>query len=124
MLSPLLGSAPAPARMFDFSTDRMTLSLLALIDSGSSITCIPYNLITGLSLVPIGSGPVDTARSLFSKETDIYRVNIDFFGVIFRNFPVYRFEKDFALIGRDILNKYYLQLNGPTMNFHCDATVG
>lgn len=110
--------------MFDFSTDSMTLLVLALIDSGSSITCIPYNLITGLNLAPIGSGPVSTARSVVSKETDMYRVNIDFLGVPLRNFPVYRFEQDFALIGRDILNKYYLKLNGPIMNFHCDDRAG
>jgi hypothetical protein len=46
-------------------------------------------------------------------------VNIDFLGLLFPDHPVTELDpaRQFALIGRDILNRYQTLLNGPASEF-------
>ncbi|MGH7800662.1 MAG: retroviral-like aspartic protease family protein [Thermodesulfobacteriota bacterium] len=84
----------------------------ALIDSGADTSCIPPSVINELNLIPIR----DEAVRGVTGETNlyIYAVNIRFHGIIFSNLSVIGLpEEDIPLIGRDILNKLHLCLDGP-----------
>ena len=55
-----------------------------------------------------------------STKAEPTAVNITFEGVVFPNFPVLAATTDdlpVALIGRDLLNRYVLECNGPALEF-------
>jgi hypothetical protein len=111
-----LGSTAAPVLDVIFSLGDQTAPTRSLLDSGASWTRIPYNVIVWLNLKPVGQYPHQDGE-------DFYCVDIQFDGFRFPNHPVYRlealggYERDFALIGREILNKYFVLLNGPPNTF-------
>jgi Retroviral aspartyl protease len=82
-----------------------------LIDSGADITVMPEKYleyigvpITGYESITFGDGSTESQP--------LFYVNIEMAGES-HDLQVTLWEKDFALLGRDILNKYVIELNGP-----------
>ena len=92
------------------------MTVPALIDSGASGTLIPESVVSGLSLRKIGER---RASGVYSppRMVPIYKVDLDFVGFDFQNHPVSTQPRDYALIGRDVLNRYLTELNGPRLEF-------
>ncbi len=51
------------------------------------------------------------------EDRGVYVVNIEFLGFRFTNHPVISLDKEYAIIGRDILNRYIALLHGPNLQY-------
>lgn len=111
------GSTPAPAGDITISWHGQADRLQALIDSGASGTVIPDSLVSKLSLRKID----EIRASGFDGKVEIrgvYVADIDFLGLRFNRHPVVAGpNRTYALIGRDILNRYTTTLYGPRREF-------
>ena len=88
-------------------------SSIALIDSGADITVIPEVIISQLKLRRVDS----VLASGFSKrvvQATVYSAALSIEGILETQiYRVLSWNGDYALIGRDILNKFIAMLNGP-----------
>lgn len=89
---------------------------LALLDTGSDITAIPDKLADPLRLYPIGRLRLEDVEA---KTTPVftYAVQLTVAGVTIPRLEVILTGLDFAVLGRDVLNRFYLLLNGPELTF-------
>jgi predicted aspartyl protease len=112
------GATLAPACEITLSWQGRTVTIPALVDSGASGTLIPQSAAKTLRLQKVGERRASGAYGK-PQQTPLYRVNIDFLGFVFPDHPVTEFDsnRQFALIGRDILNRYQTLLNGPASEF-------
>jgi hypothetical protein len=100
--------------------------VLALLDSGADISVVPPEIISRLGLVPIGEMQAvvieDGVRRTVWK--DVYNVHIN----IADGFPGFNYETmeftwetaestvpEHLTLGRDVLNRYNLTLEGPSL---------
>lgn len=92
-------------------------SSAALVDSGAAITVIPERIISQLKLRRVDSVPV----SGFGKdiiEAPAYSAILSIEGILKPKIcRILSWNKDYALIGRDLLNKLIAVLNGPSGKF-------
>lgn len=110
------GSTPAPVEDVTFGWQGRTETVGALIDSGASATTIPESLVPKLGLRKIG----ELNASGYDGQTEkrsIYSADIAFLGFTFNKHPVVAVPRPYALIGRDILNRYKTTLDGPVLQF-------
>ena len=84
------------------------------VDAGADLSAIPQAVATELGLLP--------AQTIVAESFDGSRTSIDTYAVIlevakarFRYIEIILIPDDQALIGRDILNHFYANLNGPDM---------
>lgn len=84
----------------------------ALIDSGADMTAIPRRAVEGLQLKPVDQLPAVGYDGVTVAMKDIYSVKVfieDVGGYVIKALLS---EYDFALLGRDIINRWELLLNG------------
>jgi hypothetical protein len=98
----------------------------AILDTGSDYTFIPSRFVKELHLKPVvGKDDVLVSAPLSTEETQqgFYAVNLEFLGFPHRYHPVLVVDRDWPeiIIGRDILNKYVITLNGPNLEFSIDS---
>lgn len=101
------------ALISNFDRSRQ-VTIEALLDTGSEISLMPLNIARRLGLRYLGMGGVEgvsgerVARHIFQAF-----VSID------QNAPretdVMAWNEDLALLGRDILNRYHITLDGPNL---------
>lgn len=108
---------PAPVCTVIISWGPNSRSIPALIDSGADGTFIPKDVAMSLRLRKTDEVEVSGAAGE-DEEQGIYTANLDLEGIRFRNYPVISNSKrKYAIIGRDILNRYSTILNGPHEEF-------
>jgi predicted aspartyl protease len=95
---------------------KKTNDLKALIDSGASRTVIPENLIKTLNLVPVRVIKVKGYKEGKQKHKT-YFVDVEFKGYSFPNTEVIAVKRKNVLLGRDILNKTILVLDGKNLSY-------
>lgn len=100
---------------------RRRRSLPALLDTGSDITAIPYDLMDGLQLYPIGRLRLENVEAT-TKMVLTYPVQLTIGELAIPRLEVILTGLDFVVVGRDVLNRLYLRLNGPELNFALDIT--
>lgn len=112
------GPTPAPAVDIGLEWKGRRTSRRALVDTGASGTLIPFELYQALGLQKTGDeediGGVRDARAVPTV------LNLTFEGIPFPNFPVMAItsgDLPIVLIGRDLLNRYLLECNGPSLEF-------
>jgi predicted aspartyl protease len=109
---------PVPGGGILISWGNKSKACAAVIDTGASHTCIPASIANELHLrqveedVIVVSGP---QRS--GEKRNVYVSNFSFLGFDFHNHPVVSIEWHEVLIGRDIINKWLLTLDGPKQVF-------
>jgi predicted aspartyl protease len=114
---PGFGIRPAPACDVTISWQGSDTVVPALIDSGADSTTIPEAVVHTLALRKRGEIPVSGAIG-GHRTCGVYVVDLNFLGWVFRAHPVVALpNRDFALIGRDILNFYTATLAGPPLEF-------
>jgi hypothetical protein len=91
----------------------------ALIDTGADSTFIPAWLVRRLSLRPL-TDEVDVSGPMVPDEEiqRLYAANLSFLGLTFDAHPVVPWTRyDDVIIGRDIINRWVLTLDGPNRTF-------
>lgn len=92
----------------------------AKIDTAADISAIPVILITRLRL-PITSKLIIEGYNGVSEIVFTYGAVIEVAQARFRT-QIIVIPDDYALLGRDILNYFYMHLNGPDLTFNLGLT--
>ncbi|MCH8041214.1 MAG: retroviral-like aspartic protease family protein [Nitrospinae bacterium] len=114
---PGFGPTQAPACRLRVTWNGRSEEIDALIDSGASNTTIPEVIAKILNLRKVGEELVGGAVTSQREMRNLYVTNLDFLGLNFPSHPVFGLPKDYALIGRDILNLYITTLHGPNQQY-------
>lgn len=110
-------STPGPQiviRAFSPSDESVSGEADAIVDTGAVMTCIPQRVVDELGadtliyynkFVRGAIGPKSRRKT--------YIVHLQIAKCSFQNIEVIAFDKEYALIGRDILNGYSITFDGP-----------
>lgn len=113
------GPTPAPAVDVVLEWNGRHRTVRALVDTGASATLIRRSDRHLLGLQKTGDAE-DIGGVGGTAKAEPTVVNLTFEGISFPNFPVFAATTDalpVTLIGRDLLNRYVLECNGPTLEF-------
>lgn len=92
-----------------------TLRLRAKIDTGADISAIPA-IVTAQLALPITSKLLVEGYDGIPTSVATYAAIITVETIRFKVQEVITISEPHALLGRDVLNHFYLQLNGPALN--------
>ena len=95
---------------------RRRRSLPALLDTGSDITAIPHALVDILQLYPVGQIELEGVDATL-QTIPAYAVHLSISELSIPRLEVIETGLDFVVVGRDVLNRLYLLLNGPEQAF-------
>lgn len=84
----------------------------ALIDTGASITCFPQSFVESMGWNPKGSIRIQGLSGGIERKRT-YSVNLTIFSRDFNYLTISETGYSFPLIGRDVLNRFKLLLDGP-----------
>ena len=94
--------------------------LRAKLDTAADISCIPADLVDELGLLPASTVLVEGYDGI-EVMVDTYTITLEMAATRFRHLEVVCIPEEYALLGRDILNYFYVQLNGPDLTFHMNT---
>ena len=86
------------------------------IDTGADCTIIPNYLVRPLDLESTGTTLVMTADGA-EKTFHNYFISIAINGIKFESFEVIAMEKEYVLLGRDLINLWKLVIDGESETF-------
>jgi hypothetical protein len=93
----------------------------AKLDTGADISAIPTVLITQLAL-PIVSRILIEGYDGHLTTVASYAVSIQISDVLLVHQEVISIPDPYVLLGRDVLNRFFVQLNGPDLTFNLSRT--
>lgn len=99
----------------------LAVNILAKIDTAADVSAIPVTLVDQLRL--------PMTRRLLIEGYDGVPARLLTYGAVFevaqarfKGLRVISYPEDYVLLGRDILNYFYIQLNGPDLTFDLSLT--
>jgi len=95
---------------------RLRRVLPALIDTGADVTALPEFCLSPLKLYPIAELELEGIAAE-SKVVLLYAVRLTVEKLVIPRQEVVLVKLDFAVIGRDVLNRFNLHLYGPQLAF-------
>ena len=112
----------APALVAIFRTGVAEAPWLALLDTGSSHTTLTPELVKALDVQPdLSLGAVRVSGAVSKGELSCqYRVDIELLSFRFDQVQVHTTRREYAIIGRDILDRVVLHLDGPRQEFYIE----
>ncbi len=90
---------------------RKHVTLMAMVDTGSDITAIPSYLVQQLDLYATGKIYLEDINRQ-TRSIHLYGTRLTLVNTTFNDFEVITTELEHALIGRDLLNHFHLELDG------------
>ncbi len=111
---------PAPVidiRIFPSLGPALGQPLRAKLDTAADISCIPADLVEQLGLLPVRTVPVEGYDGI-QEMVYTYTITLEVAAIQFHHLEVVSIPEEYALLGRDVLNNFYVQLNGPDLTFH------
>ena len=93
-----------------------TVQVQAKIDTGADISAVPATLVAQLGL-PIASKMNVEGYDGVATTVSTYSVLIEVRQARFRVREVISISETYVLLGRDVLNHFYIHLNGPELTF-------
>jgi hypothetical protein len=94
----------------------------AIIDTGAAITCLPLRVIRQLNPDDLDYRKVTVRGPVgWTESRKAYIVHLKILRCEFRDLEVVGLDRDYALIGRDILNGYAITVDGPTQRWSVNA---
>ncbi len=109
---------PAPfldVVILHLENSAQSLPILAKIDTGADVSALPTTVITQLGL-PVMSKMVVEGYNGVPATVSTYGAALEIRQARFRSQGFISTHEPFALLGRDILNYFYVLLNGPNLN--------
>ena len=98
------------------SDSSKTVTVAAVVDSAAAMTCIPESHVQQLGNLNYSFIQIrDLNNTIAEKRT--YIINIELNNYRFNNVQVIAIAKDYALIGRDILNQFKSILDAPNLQW-------
>lgn len=103
-------------------SNKKSISVIAIVDSGAALTCIPKQTLERLGNIVRGEDVDMMDANGNSRKTKTY-----FIDIIIGNYPLPNSRileippKRYALIGRDILNTYKVMLNARTSEWRLNC---
>jgi predicted aspartyl protease len=100
-----------------FSTNnRFNSETDAIADTGAAMTCIPKKVIDKIGEDKLRY-KILTVRGAVGHASQMksYIVHLRIGKCDFKNMEVIGFDREYALIGRDILNRYQITFDGPNL---------
>ncbi|MBU1662567.1 MAG: retroviral-like aspartic protease family protein [Chloroflexi bacterium] len=110
-----------PVMLSNISQTQPKKSIPALLDTGSDVTAIPDTMVERLQLTPIGRLQLENVDA----ETTIvftYAIQLTIAEVTIPQLEVILTGFDFVVLGRDVLNRFYVLLNGPEFTLEIDTS--
>lgn len=95
---------------------RRRRSVPALLDTGSDVTAIPRSLASAIQLYPIGRLRLEDLHAE-TLQVLTYAVQLTVAGLVIPRLEVISTGLDYVVLGRDVLNRLYVLLNGPEALF-------
>lgn len=86
----------------------------ALIDTGADLTVVPRRLMTDLELIKFSEIGVGGFR-LAAEPTDTFLVKLQIHDWEIEAVEVVLGDDSYGLLGRDVLNRFLITLNGPAL---------
>ncbi len=87
--------------------------VICVVDTGACASCIPQVIVKSLDLKDYRRRQISWGDGRVTSQ-NLYAVDLAFGEVVLRDVWVLATEKEYGLIGRDILNKYRLLCDGPS----------
>ena len=106
---------PAPFLSVDISSTSMptsTLTVRALIDTGSDVTVVPTSIAHSLSLKVLDTGRAEGVDGIPRRRT-LFAALVSLEKEEPTRLDVLTWDNDFALLGRDAIKDWILVLDGP-----------
>jgi hypothetical protein len=100
---------------------RKRRTLYALLDTGADITAIPSAQVDLLGLYEIDQLQLETVEGTSSIRYT-YAVRFTLGDLVIPRLEVILTGLDLVIVGRDVLNQLYLQLDGPQQQFTFQTT--
>ena len=91
-------------------------TLTALLDTGADITAIPEALVELMHLYPTGRLQLESVDGRFTPAFT-YTVQLKLADVLIPQMEVVLTRLEYVVLGRDVLNRFYVQLDGPELAF-------
>jgi predicted aspartyl protease len=113
------GSSHAPYIQIVLSnpTNRSkTVACKSLLDTGASCTIIPERLLNKIGVKPTGRMQIFNGFGGDQNSTP-YIIDVSINNNDIKPIQVYSWSHDFALIGRDVLNRYCIEFDGINLFF-------
>ncbi len=88
----------------------------ALLDTGSDITAIPKSFVDSLRLYPVSRLELEDV-ALECTVVLSYAVQLAVGGLVIPRLEVILTALEVVILGRDVLNHFYLTLRGPELSF-------
>ena len=96
--------------------------LRAKLDTAADISCIPADLVEQLGLLPARTVPVEGYDGV-QEVVYSYTVTLEVAAARFHYLEVVTIPEKYALLGRDVLNYFYVRLDGPDLTFHMGTSL-
>ena len=103
-----------PIKIFPPSgVQKNPITLFVLADTGADYTCLPLNIFSSLNHLP--NGTIRVNGVVGSAQVNLYSVDIEFHNRLFPCCSIVELAQGAqAILGRDIMNAYRLEFNGPS----------
>jgi predicted aspartyl protease len=93
------------------SHDNGAIQVEVILDSGARMTCLPEKIVDSLGHRIYTYKTIKTPSGKSKRK--MYVLDIEFGGKVFENTRVIGLDYNYGLLGRDILNKFKIILDGP-----------
>jgi hypothetical protein len=103
------------------SEDSEKVTIRAKIDTAADVSAIPTKVIEQLGL-PIAKKLIVKGYDDIPTPVFTYNILLEVAQVQFGNLRVIATPRAYVILGRDVLNHFYIHLNGPELTFDLSVT--
>lgn len=96
---------------------RAAAAVEAIVDTGAVMTCLPARVIRKLGGDRLGYSYRQVGGALGTGRVKSYFINLKVADCDFPDIEVLALNKEYAIIGRDILNRYKVTLDAPNLKW-------